>query len=307
MPELSYGYIGSIIHEVMESVTNRIIENKPALSDIELSKLIHKLTIPLEQLNPKDIKIPIVKSLLTKQMRDVLTHLKDIEADTNFKPISSEAEFYYTINNNINIKGYVDRTDKHLDYLRVIDFKSSDQNLSEKLFKQGLQLQLITYLLVMSEKHQLNPAGAFYHTMRIANTNVKAGVAKKTKDMFYPLTDASIEQDYLQNNRLNGWHFKPVDNDYSSKNYVGGLSENKAGLSVYGQPKNFETVAKRLQTIYSNIYNDLSNGIIDCIPINNPCAYCDYHSICLSKSTTNFKEQICADQKLSEEINHEMD
>ena len=55
--------------------------------------------------------------------------LKQIQTSSQ---LAQEAEFYHTINNNINIKGYVDRTDQYLDSLRVIDFKSSDQNLSEK-------------------------------------------------------------------------------------------------------------------------------------------------------------------------------
>ena len=66
MPELSYGYIGSIIHEVMETVTNRQIENKPFLTDSELSHLINDLAIPLEQLNPKNGKNTYCKSLTNK-------------------------------------------------------------------------------------------------------------------------------------------------------------------------------------------------------------------------------------------------
>ena len=307
LPDLSYAYIGSVIHEVMEKIVNDLKDNKKPLENSDLSSLINNLSVSLQALHPTNDRISVVKNLLIRQMADVIKHLKAVEADTSFKPISAEEEFTYTINNNIKLRGYVDRTDQYLDSLRVIDFKSSSQGLSEKQFKQGLQLQLITYLLVMSEKFNLKPAGAFYHTMRLQNTAVIAGKVTKSKDYYYPLLEEDIENQYLMKNRLSGWHFMDPVGFYKTNNFVGGLTLNKAGLSVYGQPKNFETVTAILHQVYEDIYNNLSEGNIDCVPINNPCNYCEYHSICLSKSTNNFKEEIYKNQHLSKEINNEVD
>lgn len=307
LPELSHAYIGSIIHELMEKITNNLIENHTFDKELNLDLLIEDLMSPLRKLYPNDKKIILVKNLLVRQLSDMLTHTRDIEDDTNFKAIKSEAEFLYSINDKIQLKGFVDRTDQHLDALRVIDFKSSAQNLSEKKFKQGLQLQLITYLLAMSDKFNLKPAGAFYQTMRLKNTPVIAAQVTKSKDFYYPLKDEEIASMFLKNNRLSGWHFIEADKYYKSDNYTGGLTIKKSGLSVYGQPKNFNTVATILKEIYLNIYQDLYKGIIDCVPINNPCQYCEFHSICLSKSTNNYKDQIYKDQHLSKEINNEVD
>ncbi|NLC54999.1 MAG: hypothetical protein GX769_03875 [Erysipelothrix sp.] len=307
LPDLSYAYIGSIIHEVMEQVVVDLSLNKKPLQDIDLISLINQLSISLETLYPNDKKMLMIKELLIRQLVDVLDHLKKVEADTTFKPIEAEAEFLYTINNKIKLKGFVDRTDQYLDSIRVIDFKSSPQNLSEKLFKQGLQLQLITYLLVMSEKYQLQPAGAFYHTMRTQNTSMIYAEVKKSQDFFYPTSEVEVEADYLKNNRLAGWHFKDPIEFYESKDYVGGLVENKSGLAVYGKPKNFETVTTILNQIYDDIHNNLKKGIIDCVPINNPCAFCEYQSICQSKTTKNFKQEIYPNQKLNKEIENEVD
>ena len=308
LPDLSYAYIGSIIHEVMEAVTNRQIKNLPILDKNEVETIVYELMDPIEALNPGDSKTQIVKRLLIRQINDVLEHMRSIESDTKFQPIMAEQKFTYTINNNIRLYGFVDRVDSYLNNIRVIDFKSSKQNLSEKEFKQGLQLQLITYLMAISEFYKQRPAGAFYHPMRLDNTNVVAGTAKKTKEMFYPLTKEEVEANFLSNNRLAGWHFNDeADTFYSSQNYVAGLNEGKTGLSVRGKAKNFETVATILEAIYKDIYNNLNEGIIDCVPIDNPCQYCDYHSICLSKTTSNFKELIYKDQKISEEINNEVD
>ncbi|HZJ85780.1 MAG TPA: PD-(D/E)XK nuclease family protein, partial [Erysipelotrichaceae bacterium] len=308
LPDLSYAYIGSIIHEVMEAVTNRQINGLSILDKSEVEAIVYELMSPIEALNPGDSKTKIVKRLLIRQINDVLEHMRSIESDTKFKPIMAEQKFTYTINNNIRLYGFVDRVDSYLENIRVIDFKSSKQNLSEKEFKQGLQLQLITYLMAISNFYNQRPAGAFYHTMRLDNTNVIAGTAKKTKDMFYPLTEEEVETNFLSNNRLAGWHFNDeADTFYSSQNYVAGLNEGKSGLSVRGKAKNFDTVATILEAVYKDIYNNLNEGIIDCIPIDNPCQYCDYHSICLSKTTSNFKELIYKDQKISEEINNEVD
>lgn len=308
LPDLSFAYIGSVIHEVMEAVTSRQINNLPILSHSEVRDLVYNLMQPIETLMLNNSKPLLIKDLLVRQINDVLDHMQEIEKDTRFKPIKAEQKFTYTINNNIKLYGYIDRVDSYLNHIRVIDFKSSKQNLSEKQFKQGLQLQLITYLLASLDFYDQSPGGAFYQPMRLDNTNVVAGVAKKTKDMFYPLTAAEVEASFLSNNRLAGWHFSDdASTFYYTKNYIAGLNEGKDGLSVRGGAKNFNTISTILKAIYKDIYNNLSQGIIDCLPIDNPCVYCDYHSICLSKTSSNFKAQIFENQKISEEINNEVD
>lgn len=308
LPDLSYAYIGSIIHEIMEAVTNRQIAGLDILDKDEVETIVYDLMRPIEALKPKDNKTQLIKNLLIRQINDVLDHMRAIENDTKYKPIKAEQKFSYLVNNNIKLYGFVDRVDSYLNNIRVIDFKSSKINLSEKEFKQGLQLQLITYLMATSDFYKQKPGGAFYHTMRIDNTNVVAATAKKTKDMFYPLTEAEVEASFLSNNRLAGWHFNDeADTFYASSNYVGGLNAGKSGLSVRGGAKNFETVATILEAIYKDIYDNLKQGVIDCVPVNNPCQYCDFHSICLSKTTTNFKTMIFENQKISEEITNEMD
>ena len=60
----------------------------------------------------------------------------------------------------MRLKGIIDRIDTCLGDLRILDYKSSAKTLSESKVKAGLQLQLLTYLIIAVRKLRLNPAGA---------------------------------------------------------------------------------------------------------------------------------------------------
>lgn len=296
LPSHSSAYLGSLTHSVIEQLVDKII-NKEAF---DIDKLINKAFIPLELLN--DFKTKIVKIQLTKQIKQMYKHLLKQEADTYFKPIATEYKFNYNINDNITLVGYIDRIDAYNDYLRVIDYKSSKQALSESEFKQGLQLQLITYLLVASQAFNKQPAGAFYNTLRILDSNSNYGRVLKSKDFYYPTTKADIKAEYLKKNTLSGWHFTDTTNLYFSDKYVDGLYINaKEQLLIRGGHFNFETVTNILTTIYEDIYNNISAGIIDCLPIKNPCQFCNFQSICQTSTSNNFKAKIYNKQNLKKE------
>lgn len=59
-----------------------------------------------------------------------------------------------------------DRIDTCLNDLRILDYKSSAKTLSEARVKAGLQLQLLTYLIIAVRKLGLQPAGAYYCSLK---------------------------------------------------------------------------------------------------------------------------------------------
>ena len=296
LPNYSSAYMGSLVHKVIEEIIDKNINNET----FDIDKLINEAFLPLELLN--DSKSDITKFILNKQIKKVYKHLESIEKDTYFKPIETEYKFTYNINDNIKLVGYIDRIDAYNDYIRVLDYKSSKQILSESEFKKGLQLQLITYLLVASEQLHKKPAGAFYSNLKIQNSSIEYAKATKSKDFYYVSSKEDIRNEFLKNNKLSGWHFEDTTNLYFSSDYVDGLRIDKNdNLSIRGGHYNFETIIFILNEIYQDIYDNISSGIIDCLPVNNPCQFCKYQSICQTSTSNNFKAKIYDKQNLKKE------
>lgn len=303
LPSLSYAYLGSVTHLIIERIVTSQINGEAYPTDEEVIHIINESFLALELLN--DPKVNIVKLTLIKQLLPVLSFLKKADNDTNFKPIALEQKFYYDINDNMKIYGIIDRIDAYNDYIRIIDYKSSHQSLSGTKLKQGLQLQLITYLMAMTQ-HGKKAAGAFYISLKTENSTTPAATVKKTKPHYIKNNEQEVYNNYINNNRLEGWHFDIEDNFYFSKDYVKSLTEKNDIVSV-SSPYNFETVATIVEHVYQNIYDNISAGMIDCTPVDNPCGFCEYQHICLTTSTNNYRAQIFKDQNLKKEMDIHVD
>ncbi len=303
LPNLSYAYLGSVTHQIIEIIVTSQMNGSEYPTDDELIQIINQSFKSLELLNTPQVNV--VKLSLIKQLKPVLKHLRAVDEDTQFKPIALEHHFDYNIKDKIFIQGNIDRVDQHEDYVRVIDYKSSKHSLSASKLKQGLQLQLITYLLASVEERKLEPAGAFYISLKTENSSHVAATVKKTKPHYIKTESHDIFESYLNANRLEGWHFVSDENLYNSKLYVKSLREKDDVVSV-SSPYNFETVATVLEAVYQNIYDDLMSGNIDYKPVNNSFDS-DYQSITLSTSNNNYRPQIYADQNLKKEVEVDVD
>lgn len=303
LPNLSYAYLGSVTHQIIESIVTSQMNGSEYPTDDELIQIINQSFKSLALLNNPQVNV--VKLSLIKQLKPVLKHLRAVDEDTQFKPIALEHHFDYNIKDKIFIQGNIDRVDQHEDYVRVIDYKSSNHSLSASKLKQGLQLQLITYLLASVEERKLEPAGAFYISLKTENSSHVAATVKKTKPHYIKTESHDIFESYLNANRLEGWHFVSDENLYNSKLYVKSLREKDDVVSV-SSPYNFETVATVLEAVYQNIYDDLMSGNIDYKPVNNSFDS-DYQSITLSTSNNNYRPQIYADQNLKKEVEVDVD
>ena len=70
---------------------------------------------------------------------------------------------------NVNIRGIIDRIDLYQDLIRIIDYKSSVLSISEEEVKQGLRLQMLTYMMIVTNNLQgkkYNPTAVQYISMK---------------------------------------------------------------------------------------------------------------------------------------------
>ena len=222
LPDLSYAYLGSVTHAIIEAIIQKRIDFDQTVTHSDVEDIINENFKSLELLN--DSKVDVVKITLVKHFKKVLNHMNEIDDDTLFKPILLEKSFKYNVNENILVSGFIDRVDKYNDYVRVIDYKSSSHKLSATSLKQGLQLQLVTYLLAISLELDLKPAGAFYMMLKSENASLSPISVKKSAPYLIEHKDADYEAQALKMNRIEGWHFADGDQFYKSSDYVASLS-----------------------------------------------------------------------------------
>ena len=303
LPSLSLGYLGSVTHLIVENIVNTQIKYNKYPSKDEIITIINEAFKSLALLN--DPQVDIVKLTFIKNFTPVLKHLEEMDKDTLFRPIAVEKSFEYLIKNKISVSGKIDRIDKYNNYIRVLDYKSSNRDLNEELLKQGLQLQLITYLMAAENEYKLKPAGAYYPILRFYNSESTAFKVGKRAPFLIEVDEAFEHDLFINKNRIKGWHFNNEEEFYLSNKHYANIRVKDGVVSIPDNKViNFETAATIIDQVYLDIYDNLAKGIIDCKPINNPCNFCEFQSICLSSTSTNYKAMIYEDQNLSEEISY---
>lgn len=196
----------------------------------------------------------------------------------------------------MEIAGRIDRVDKaeHENgvYVRVIDYKSSERNLSLEEIYFGLSLQMLVYLdviLTFSEKWlgvQAKPAGMLYF-------HVHDPVIKTTKQ----LTLAEIEEELMKQFQMKGLLLEDKDAvqlmDYSLERGKGSSLFIPARINRDGNfrkskqllpPENFEALRAFIRNKLKNIGEKIIQGNTDIRPYKKKqqtaCTFCSFQSIC---------------------------
>lgn len=174
--QLDLPHIGELYHEALKRIANEIQKENRTFSDLTLSEcqtlasmvsdeLSEQLLYKILKQNKRMLKL---KERLTNVVYKTLIGLKYQSQHSAFKPMFFELPFQTGQSNGIHIdsrpigkgfklslKGIIDRVDvaKSEDelqgYLRIVDYKSSKQDLELDKVYYGLSLQLLTYLDVV--------------------------------------------------------------------------------------------------------------------------------------------------------------
>ena len=241
-----------------------------------------------------DLKIVMIKKtevwdfisdLLANNLWLALQRLDEMEQDTEFAFYEAELKFNheFQLNNDILLKlqGFIDRIDQNSNFFRILDYKSSDKNLSLPKVKAGLQLQLLTYLVVADSLFETKPSGAFYfsflnQTLDIAQQRIfKNEIINHSEDDFY--------ESFIKKHKLSGWFVNEDASMYRSGRYVKHISKSfkvtKQGLF------DFEILTNFLVHLYTYLSEELKQGKIERNPVQGACDYCEFKHICIFKGS----------------------
>lgn len=199
----------------------------------------------------------------------------------------------------IYIRGKIDRLDViEGDRLRIIDYKTGSDKISEEYFRSGYKLQLMVYMkaaLEGSGGETYKPAGVFYFRIKDIYEEAGANAASQSRqEMEDRLENAyKLEGIVLNDEEL----IKAMDRDMDgsstsshvipvkvSKKYGGYV---QAGGGRLMSDEEFGELYRQVDMQVRRICGEICSGSVDIRPKRekntgmNACRYCGYKSVCV--------------------------
>ena len=195
-PILDARTTGTVQHAVLCELINRYGKQYPDASSTIVASILDPYYEQLQIMNPRDaVRIKLSRQRMLDSILLSLAYLKQFEESTIFKPAECEKHFECEIIDGIQLHGIIDRIDTLNNTFRIIDYKSSDQKLSESLIKNGQQLQLLSYAIAVAKEDGIDPAGTYYFCMQQTRSDDPAG---KVQIKGFTETDGIKEKDHMQ-------------------------------------------------------------------------------------------------------------
>lgn len=302
---------GTVMHYLFENVLRHFGESFSEASDEDIDGLVSKLLDGFSDENfggdfAKTAKFRADYRRLGGAAIEILKNMREEFKVSKFRPV----RFEYDLSDengrsaltiplgggvSLNIRGVVDRVDTYSgsdgkNYIRVIDYKTGKKEFAFEDIYNGLNLQLLLYMLALTEGRDAGfkdfiPSGILY---------MRAGFLE-CKDGFDPLgpdnkTRLQKTAEQLKRNGLIVGLDEPMEAmDCTFSGSYAPVKKNKNGsLSEYSRtvsPKSFsllEDFAKRKAVRFGH---DLLEGRIEALPTGDDpehlqCAFCDYGSVC---------------------------
>lgn len=243
------------------------------------------------------VQIDIIKKRMKHSIMKNLAYLNDMEEHSHLAPFKSEYEFWWELplkeEIKIRLHGFIDRIDASSGYARIIDYKSSRKALTEKDVFAGLQLQLLTYALLVEQDFQKTMLGAYYFSMKNENIAIAAGKMTRRPVAYVPFGKDDYDEQQKASKKLRGWTMeKDVDIIDDDATHIYGIRQNKDGEIKARNTYALDVIKEHFFTIYQSIGSRLLQGDIDCTPTSDACMFCPYADICRFKGYPRVVEPI---------------
>ena len=294
---------GSFMHEVLDEFFSNI-NNIEEISEEEIEKIVKEIIDKRLKLDKNQIFTSSPKFIvLTNKLKNtIIQSIKYIiyqMKNSDFKPIANELEFNKKIDN-IEITGKIDRVDIAEDrFIRIIDYKSSEKNIDLNQMIAGTQIQLLTYIDILSEQKKKAPAGILYFNLiePIINENknlnteeIEDKIRKSFKMKGLILADVKVIKMMDKTLEKGSSNNIPV---YLDKD--GNISQSRSSVVTEEQFKNLQITIRKL---IKKISKEILEGNIDIKPIydtktkTSACKFCEYKNICRFNSEENEYEYL---------------
>lgn len=306
--------LGSFMHGVLESFSKRLLEKNikwqeildENLEDIkpQYEKILEEIIFSQIDANlskqKQSVKYMVLKRKLTNTMKKIIKTVALSYNQSEFEPYDYEIEFkdnsvflpmQIDLDNGKTMKiiGKIDRVDmlefKENMYIRVVDYKSSSKELKIDKIKEGISLQLISYMIAFMENKKdkkIIPAGMVYFNLSDKLINLQEYMENNDK----------VKQELIKRLKMNGIFLKDIeilnkmDRNFEKNSKESLIDVSKASItrdsSKVLDEKEFEELCKNTKIILSDIGKEISNGNVKIAPNKkeNYCKFCNYSTTC---------------------------
>ncbi|NRT90544.1 helicase-exonuclease AddAB subunit AddB [Clostridium beijerinckii] len=304
--------LGSFVHEMLDSFTNKVREDGILWSDLSnekckeiISNLIDKKLMDesnsiLNSTKKFKYLAQRFKRVISKSVSVIASQIgkgefEVFKTEFDFGSYSSGEAITLDLNDNekVYLQGRIDRIDKlDLDgetYIRVIDYKTGAKKFDLNEIYYGLQMQLLVYLdaLIRNSKYildkQVKPGAILYF-------KIDDPIIKSKKEM----TDEEVEKEVLSALKMKGLVLKDarvvkaMDKDIEGYSLVIPASFKTDGsfkaTSDVVTEEEFRILREYVNNKMIEICEEMLSGDIKIQPTKNSniahCEYCDFSSIC---------------------------
>ena len=310
--EVSTMDLGTLMHGVIEDFSYYITKNNITFRECndeevfkklepEIDKMIEKRIESTISKQKESIKFKILKNKLVSTLKAVIKVIAKSFAQSEFTPYLFEAEFKENSTfapimiklkdgKIVELVGKIDRVDtlklQNKMYVRVVDYKSSNRDLSLDNIKEGISLQLLTYL------------SAFTKNMKEANKELEVVPAAMNyftlSDNMLSLddnmTDEEIKKKVIEKLRLRGIFLKDaeilnkMDNEFETQNRL--IDVSKRSLTTKTNKllleDEYNELLESANDILKSISEEIVSGVVKILPNKkcDACKYCEYSCVC---------------------------
>lgn len=233
------------------------------------------------------VRINLTEEKMFHHTRLLLKWLQEMEAETVYVPAEAETSFRkipVTKDGSVQVNGRIDRVDHFGDtQFRIIDYKSGNDKYSQTRFAQGLQTQLVTYMLIYQNMHpERRAAGAWYCHLNPALT---VGIGAKTVGRGKKMELAVSKFDEAENREaaLGARKMPGVLIDSEQKDGVDETGGRFCAFSSLPEVEDQDTMEDMLNEIYGQFYEGVKSGFFPADPVKGACSFCLLKGICRFK------------------------
>lgn len=305
---------GVYCHKVLDSFFKDIVKNSIDFKTIDFSYISNEVNDITNSILNENYILSTSKqykhfsSILNRNLKSSISVMIQSLKQGNFIPYAFEEAFFENSsispinikldNKNVKLIGKIDRYDilkkKDINYLKVIDYKSSKKDIDLNMIYNGIGTQLFIYMnaLISKDKEKFKPAALLYDDFSF--NKVKFDTFKE----FSNLDENLFNEKIIDNNKPLGFVIKDLDlienldttlgND-KQKSLILPITLKNKGLEISNRTKGlsedeFEIVNKFILKNTKKILKSIYSGDISLKPYkydeNTACKYCEYKSIC---------------------------
>ncbi|MFI3260592.1 MAG: PD-(D/E)XK nuclease family protein [bacterium] len=229
---------------------------------------------------------------LKEELSNILDFLYEFNDQTSLKTNLCENEFIIEdiIEGKLNFKGYIDliKYDEKTNLAALFDYKTGTVEATLDNVNYGLNLQLPSYLYLLSEKYPDLKVIGMYLDRILDKPSVDAtdkDIRTKLKFVGYSTTNES--------------ELELLDSTYVDSNYIKSLKMTKNGFSSYSKvldENNFIKIRDIAKNVIKTTGENILSANFDINPIElksvEKCKYCKYKDLCyMTNEDVVYKEE----------------